>query len=214
MRHTKAHYLLDRELALPVRLARNRLGHVNLLFIVGLGFLTKRIVASVVSSATSAKLWLSQYAATAWSVCNRGMRSLSISSASTLQPPADIPPVLNPQDLHRLRLVVNVIKRPDATNPYPPCPRAELYAPFGSGHTDQRQQGAPHPHHAFPHREKSKDSREPQQEGIILEMDSGVWVREGRGMVPQLHKEVRSGRKHKDCATKDGGLIESVSIQR
>lgn len=59
-----------------------------------------------------------------------------------------------------------------------------------------------------------KDSQESQQEGIMLEMDSGVGVHEGRGMVPHLHEEVRLGRKLKGCATKDDGLIEMVSIQR
>ena len=61
-----------------------------------------------------------------------GMRFSVISSSSVLQSPVDVPSVLDPQDFHRSRLVVNVVEHPDLTNSHSPGPGTQLHTPFGS----------------------------------------------------------------------------------
>lgn len=45
--------------------------------------------------------------------------NLTSMRSSSLHRPVDVPVVLDYQDLHRFRLVVNVVERPDVTNPGP-----------------------------------------------------------------------------------------------
>lgn len=58
--------------------------------------------------------------------------SLASMRSSSPHPSVDVPAVPDSQNLHRFRLIINVIEHPDVTNPYPPGPGTKLHAPFWS----------------------------------------------------------------------------------